>query len=65
MIRQWFVQLNRVDREHFVNSMQIHISSSKSSEETPELSGQAKKLMHRFNVDDVKAKMDLVEEKSA
>ncbi|VBB72662.1 Putative protein of unknown function [Podospora comata] len=39
----------------------IHISKSEAPEEDPKLSSQAVKLMHRFTVDQVKAKMDLIE----
>ena len=45
--------------------MQIHISSSKEEEEIPNLASKAKKLMHRFSAEEVKAKMDEVEEPSA
>jgi hypothetical protein len=43
------------------NSEQIHINSSKKSDELPELASQAKKLMHRFSAEEVKAKMNVVE----
>lgn len=46
-------------------SSQIHISSSKGGEEIPELAAKAKKLMHRFSAEEVKAMMDEVEEPSA
>jgi hypothetical protein len=39
----------------------IHINSSKKGEELPELASKVKKLMHRFNPEEVKAKMDAVE----
>lgn len=39
----------------------IHVSLSKNTEEQPELSAKAKKLMHRFNPDQVNEKMDVVE----
>ncbi|KAN0117416.1 hypothetical protein V8E51_003393 [Hyaloscypha variabilis] len=39
----------------------IHINSSKKGEEVPELASKAKKLMHRFSPEEVKAKMDDVE----
>lgn len=40
------------------NNGQIHVSNAGSPEEDPELSGKAKKLMHRFNTDDVQKKMN-------
>ncbi|KAE8444256.1 hypothetical protein EG329_000756 [Mollisiaceae sp. DMI_Dod_QoI] len=43
----------------------IHISLSKLEEERPELSSKAKKLMHRFNFDQVNEKMDVVEAESS
>lgn len=43
---------------------QIHVRSSTEVEETPELAAKAIKLMHRFTEDEVKAKMDLVEQSS-
>ncbi|KAH8809773.1 hypothetical protein F5882DRAFT_96887 [Hyaloscypha sp. PMI_1271] len=39
----------------------IHINSSKKSDELPELASQAKKLMHRFSAEEVKAKMNVIE----
>ncbi|KAI1330929.1 hypothetical protein F5Y16DRAFT_361600 [Xylariaceae sp. FL0255] len=39
----------------------IHISKSSASEEKPELVSTAVRLMHRFTVDQVQAKMDEVE----
>jgi len=39
----------------------IHISSSKNPEELPELSSQARKLMHRFSAEQVTGQMDAVE----
>lgn len=45
--------------------MQIHISSAKDSEELPGLASKAKKLMHRFTAEQVRAKMDEVERESA
>ena len=45
--------------------VKIHISSSKQGEETPELAARAKKLMHRFSAEEVRSKMDEVEEPSA
>ncbi|KAI6713143.1 hypothetical protein JHW43_004315 [Diplocarpon mali] len=40
----------------------IHISKSEWGEEDPSNSAKAAKLMHRFQPEDVKAKMDTVEE---
>ena len=40
---------------------QIHINLSKMGEEQPAMSAKAKKLMHRFDPDQVQAKMDVVE----
>lgn len=45
--------------------MKIHVSSSKKGEELAELSSKAKKLMHRFSPEDVRAKMDAVENEAA
>ncbi|KAH6845257.1 hypothetical protein B0I37DRAFT_416801 [Chaetomium sp. MPI-CAGE-AT-0009] len=39
----------------------IHISKAQSPEEIPKLSSKAVKLMHRFTVEEVMAKMDTVE----
>jgi len=39
----------------------IHVNLSSFGEEQPELSAKAKKLMHRFNFDQVNEKMDVVE----
>ncbi|KAK4190504.1 hypothetical protein QBC35DRAFT_70215 [Podospora australis] len=39
----------------------IHISKVQQPEEDPKLSSEAVKLMHRFTVEEVEAKMDLVE----
>ncbi|AEO65891.1 6866d684-6e40-44af-abf5-0e75b70bd8c8 [Thermothielavioides terrestris] len=39
----------------------IHISKAQSPEEDPKLSSQATKLMHRFTVEEVMARMDSVE----
>ncbi|KAI1450593.1 hypothetical protein F5Y02DRAFT_413315 [Annulohypoxylon stygium] len=39
----------------------IHISKSSAPEEHPQSASKAVKLMHRFTIDQVKAKMDLVE----
>ncbi|KAK3301096.1 uncharacterized protein B0H64DRAFT_30847 [Chaetomium fimeti] len=39
----------------------IHISNAQSPEEDPKLSSRAAKLMHRFTVEEVMAKMDTVE----
>jgi hypothetical protein len=41
--------------------MQIHISSSKAGAERSEMAAKAKKLMHRFTAEEVKAHMDIVE----
>ncbi|PBP18667.1 glutaredoxin domain containing protein [Diplocarpon rosae] len=38
----------------------IHISKSEAGEEDPAHSARAAKLMHRFNAEDVKAKMDML-----
>lgn len=43
----------------------IHVSLSKAREEQPEQSSKAKKLMHRFNFDQVNEKMDLAEAESS
>jgi hypothetical protein len=40
---------------------QIHVSKAASPPEDPKLSSQAKKLMHRFTVEEVLAKMDEAE----
>ncbi|KAI2607063.1 uncharacterized protein GGS25DRAFT_317204 [Hypoxylon fragiforme] len=40
----------------------IHINKSSAPEEHPDSASKAVKLMHRFTTDQVKAKMDLVEE---
>ncbi|KAH8599035.1 hypothetical protein B0O99DRAFT_505389 [Bisporella sp. PMI_857] len=40
----------------------IHISSSKQGEERTSLAGKAVKLMHRFTEEQVKSKMDIVDE---
>lgn len=53
-----------VAREFSTNLLQIHISTSKEGEELPELASKAKKLMHRFSAEEVKAKMDATEEKA-
>lgn len=37
---------------------QIHVSNASSPEEDPELSGKAKKLMHRFSAEEVQKKMN-------
>lgn len=42
---------------------QIHINNSTEGDELPETAPKAKKLMHRFSAEDVKAKMDAVEGK--
>ncbi len=42
----------------YADNVQIHISKSKSPGERPELSSNAKKLMHRFTEEEVEAKMD-------
>ncbi|KAK3310420.1 uncharacterized protein B0T15DRAFT_37379 [Chaetomium strumarium] len=39
----------------------IHISKTQSPDEDPKLSSKATRLMHRFTVDEVMAKMDSVE----
>jgi hypothetical protein len=44
--------------------MQIHISSSKAGAERSEMAAKAKKLMHRFTAEEVKAQMDIVEGES-
>jgi len=44
--------------------MQIHISSSKTGAESSEMAAKAKKLMHRFTAEEVKAQMDIVEGES-
>ncbi|KFY97606.1 hypothetical protein V500_01984 [Pseudogymnoascus sp. VKM F-4518 (FW-2643)] len=36
----------------------IHVSNASSPEEDPELSGKAKKLMHRFSAEEVQKKMN-------
>lgn len=51
----------RVSHVMFVDLMQIHVSNSKEPEEVPEFSAKAKKLMHRFTEEEVKAKMDAAE----
>ncbi|ERS95587.1 glutaredoxin domain protein [Sporothrix schenckii 1099-18] len=43
----------------------IHVSKITAAEEDPKLASRAVKLMHRFDPDDVKAKMDLVEKNDA
>jgi hypothetical protein len=47
--------------ERVLNRGQIHISKAQVPEEDPKLSTKAVKLMHRFTVDEVMAKMDSVE----
>jgi len=42
----------------------IHIRSSREVEELPEWASRAVKLMHRFTEEEVKAKMDIVEQES-
>jgi hypothetical protein len=44
--------------------MQIHISSSKAGAERSDMVAKAKKLMHRFTTEEVKAQMDIVEGES-
>jgi len=39
----------------------IHVANAAAPEEDPELSGQAKKLMHRFTAEEVQKKMDEAE----
>ncbi|KAK2026210.1 glutaredoxin-like domain-containing protein [Colletotrichum somersetense] len=41
----------------------IHISKAEAPEEDPKLVGKAVKLMHRFDPDQIEAKMDQVEGK--
>ncbi|OBT41666.1 hypothetical protein VE00_07637 [Pseudogymnoascus sp. WSF 3629] len=36
----------------------IHVTNASSPEEDPELSGKAKKLMHRFTAEEVQKKMN-------
>jgi hypothetical protein len=48
-----------------IDFKQIHINSSKKKGELPELASKAKKLMHRFSPEEVKAKMDAVENEDA
>jgi hypothetical protein len=48
-----------------VDFKQIHINSSKKGEELPKLASKAKKLMHRFSPEEVKAQMDAVESQDA
>lgn len=43
------------------DSRQIHVAKSTAPEEDPELSGKAKKLMHRFTTEEVIKKMEEVE----
>lgn len=43
------------------NTCQIHVSRSDQPDEDPKFSGQAVKLMHRFEPEEVQAKMDVVE----
>lgn len=43
------------------NLSQIHVADASSPEENPELSGKAKKLMHRFSAEDVQKKMNEAE----
>lgn len=43
------------------NLPQIHISKAEAPEEDPKLVGKAVKLMHRFDPDQIEAKMDQVE----
>lgn len=43
----------------------IHVSSSTTGEESPELASKAKKLMHRFTAEQVTAKMDEVEKEES
>jgi muramoyltetrapeptide carboxypeptidase LdcA involved in peptidoglycan recycling len=45
-------------------SIQIHVSRSEKGEELPEAASRAKKLMHRFTDEEVKAVMDSVEQES-
>jgi len=47
-----------------IDNIQIHVSKAKEDEEVPALSAKAKKLMHRFTEDEVKAKMDAAEASS-
>lgn len=41
---------------------QIHIKDSSKGEELPEHAAKAVKLMHRFTEEEVKAKMDIVDQ---
>ncbi|KAA8566994.1 hypothetical protein EYC84_010082 [Monilinia fructicola] len=43
----------------------IHVSREDAGEERPELAFKARKLMHRFTEEEVKAKIDEVEGKSS
>ena len=43
------------------DASQIHVAKSVAPEEDPELSGKAKKLMHRFTTEAVLKKMEEVE----
>jgi len=43
----------------------IHISKADDLEENPDLSGKAKKLMHRFTAEEVHKKMDQAEGSSS
>jgi hypothetical protein len=61
LIPQWYVEKEASCDS--VNKVQIHVSRSKDGEETPDLSGKAIKLMHRFTEEQVKAQMDVAEAK--
>jgi glutaredoxin len=54
------VSISRVIKTK-ANSGEIHVANASSPEEDPELSGKAKKLMHRFSAEEVQKKMDNVE----
>lgn len=43
---------------------QIHVAKAAAPEEDPELSGKAKKLMHRFTAEEIQKKMDEAEASS-
>ncbi len=43
------------------DDQQIHVAKSSQPEENPDLSGKAKKLMHRFTEEQVLTKMEEVE----
>lgn len=45
-----------------LNCRKIHVNRAEVGDEKPELSGIAKKLMHRFTAEEIEAKMDQAEE---